>query len=205
MRAIKYVIFIVVFTHCSKNDNGISNIPSDPDQVQSCSNVEWPSWQGSQYVLPYPVGKSYVTGLTACSASFHAPGQPDQFAIDFDMSIGEEITASFSGTVVFVEESGGDFGFPNNKVVVQTGNIFVQYMHLTQNGAEVNVGDAIQTGDLIGYSGATGTAGYPHLHFVVTQGESFEYPYESVPVTFRNTTANPNSLISGETYEALPY
>ena len=78
-------------------------------------------------------------------------------------------------------------------------------MHLTKDGALVEVGDTITKGQLIGYSGATGLAGYPHLHFVVTTDSGWEYPYDSVPVTFKNTAANPNSLVSGETYTATNY
>jgi len=43
-------------------------------------------------------------------------------------------------------------------------------MHLTQDGATVTVGQGAGQGQLIGYSGAKGLAGYLHLHFVVTRG-----------------------------------
>ena len=78
-------------------------------------------------------------------------------------------------------------------------------MHLTKDGAVVNIGDQINKGDLIGYSGATGYAGYPHLHFVVTTIDGWQYPYTSSPVTFSNTTENPGGLISGEVYLAEEY
>ena len=64
-------------------------------------------------------------------------------------------------------------------------------------------------GDYIGYSGASGIARFPHLHFVATD---FDWvnpygtnPYKSYPITFSNTSDNPRSLIQGQTYEALPY
>lgn len=72
------------------------------------------------------------------------------------------------------------------------------------NGAVVRVGQAVAAGALLGYSGNTGLAGYPHLHFVVTAPGSMGYPYTSLPVTFRNTIPNPKSLESGMRYEAFP-
>jgi len=156
-------------------------------------------------VLPIPVGQSVKIDLSNCSGSFHSFGEPDAFAIDFNLAIGSRVTAARGGLVAYVEESGNDRGFPNNLVVVNhRDGTYGQYMHLTRDGAAVTVGTEVSPGDLIGYSGSTGLAGYPHLHFVVTTG-GFSYPYESVPVTFRNTAPNPNSLISGERYTATSY
>jgi murein DD-endopeptidase MepM/ murein hydrolase activator NlpD len=107
--------------------------------------------------------------------------------------------------VVQVEESGVDGDFPNNLVVVDHGDgTFAQYMHLTENGALVSIGATVSRGDTLGHSGATGLAGYPHLHFVVSGGD-WPWPYGSVPVTFSNTDANPRSLRAGAAYPALPF
>lgn len=172
---------------------------------EGCAGATYPDWATSPYVLPIPVGGTALIDLSNCSGSFHLSGQPDEFAIDFNMAIGTEITASRPGRVVRVEESGRDGGFPNNLVVVDHGDgTFAQYMHLTFGGAVVEVDDDIEWGTLLGYSGATGLAGYPHLHFVVTTG-GHAYPYSSEPVTFRNTAPNPNSLLSGRLYQALAY
>lgn len=174
--------------------------------ADGCPGAGYPDWRSSDYVLPYPVGKSYGVDLSKGSGSYHSVGEPDQFAIDFAMTIGETITASRAGTVVFVEESGADGGFPNNLVIVRhNNNTYGQYMHLTRGGALVEVGQEVEPGDELGLSGATGLAGYPHLHFVVTSGGSFEYPYTSIPVTFRNTFANEHSLASGVVYPASEY
>ena len=170
-----------------------------------CPGVEYPDWQTSPYVLPYPVGKAYKIDLSQCSGSYHSQGEPDEFAIDFHMSIGTLITCSRAGEVIYVEESGQDYDFPNNLVVVKhNDNTYAEYMHLTKNGATVEVGDQVVQGDEIGFSGATGLAGYPHLHFIVVEGDP-NYPYTSIPYNFKNTRENPRSLVSGETYSAKPY
>lgn len=170
-----------------------------------CPGTVYPEWSTSAYVLRFPVGTTFGVDLSNCGGSFHSQGGPDEFAIDFSMQIGTVITASREGTVVHVEESGQDGRFPNNLVVVDQGDgTYAQYMHLTQDGATVENGAEVSQGDTLGLSGATGLAGYPHLHFVVTAG-SWEWPYSSVPVTFSNTTANPFSLEFGRRYTAEEY
>ncbi|MEI9909620.1 MAG: M23 family metallopeptidase [Bacteroidota bacterium] len=41
------------------------------------------------------------------------------------------------------------------------------YWHLQKDGALVNVGDTVKTGQAIALSGKTGYAAVPHLHFMV--------------------------------------
>jgi murein DD-endopeptidase MepM/ murein hydrolase activator NlpD len=154
--------------------------------------------------LPYPVDETYEVRLSNCSSSFHGEGRNDELAFDFVMDVGTLITASRAGTVVFVEES-GEGGELNNLVVIDHGdNTFGEYMHLQLDGALVEVGDVVEQGDPIGLSGNTGLAGYPHLHLIVVR-DSWEWPYVGVPITFSNTTPNPQSLASDTFYTALPY
>lgn len=201
------ILLLLTIISCKNNDETFDDliIIDGIDHGNNCPDVEFPNWESSNYVLPYSVGSSFNIGLSSCTSSYHGVGQPDQFAIDFNMQVGSTIVASRSGTVLYVEESGNDYSFPNNKIVIgHNDGTFDQYMHLTKNGAFVTLGENIEQGTPIGLSGATGLAGYPHLHFVVTIG-LWEYPYESTPITFKNTVANPNGLVSGETYTALTY
>ncbi len=188
-----------------------TKIPSSPptftaedDPAIGCPFANYPDWETSPYVLPFPVGKTYQVRLSNCSSSYHAEGKNDQFAFDFVMATGTLVTAARAGTVVYIEEKGISREL-NNLVVVDHGdNTFAEYMHLKQYGALVKVGDFVEQGDEIGLSGATGLAGYPHLHFIVVEG-SWQWPYDGVPVTFSNTSPNPNSLASNTKYTALPY
>ncbi len=209
-KGILFLLTIIVVLSCWKDDEewrdrliGNNKFAGVSDS-QSCSDATYPDWQNSPYNLPYPFGIGYNINLGHCGGSYHSTGQPDQFALDFDMSIGQTITAARSGRVVYVEESGIDGGFPNNLVIVDHGdNTYAQYMHLTQNGASVEVGQSISQGGFIGFSGSTGLAGYPHLHFVVT-ADNYRWPYKSIPVTFKNTDANERSLQEGGFYIAYP-
>jgi murein DD-endopeptidase MepM/ murein hydrolase activator NlpD len=174
------------------------------DPVIGCTTAEYPDWETSPYVLPFQVGETYKVNLSNCSSSYHAAGQHDELAYDFAMDVGSLITASRAGTVIFVEESGIKSEI-NNLVVVDHGDdTFGEYMHLKQDGALVEVGDFVEQGDEIGLSGATGLAGYPHLHFIVVQGK-WTWPYTGVPVTFSNTTPNPFGLATNTKYTALAY
>ncbi|MGV6829147.1 MAG: M23 family metallopeptidase [Flavobacteriales bacterium] len=187
------------------DDNKINPTSGEGFNNVGCPGAEYPNWETSPYVLPYPVGKSYKIDLSQCSGSYHSQGEPDEFAIDFHMNIGTLITCSRAGEVIYIEESGQDYGFPNNVVVVKhNDNTYAEYMHLTKDGAIVEVGDLVEQGDEIGFSGATGLAGYPHLHFVVVENNP-NYPYTSIPYNFKNTRENPRSLVSGEIYSAEPY
>ena len=179
-------------------------IPPTATPVVGCVDADYPDWETSPYVLPFPVGETYKVNLSNCSSSYHAAGRNDALAYDFAMAPGTLITAARAGTVIFVEERGKG-GERNNLVVVKhEDKTSAQYMHLQQNGALVEVGDVVEQGDEIGLSGATGLAGYPHLHFIVTKG-SWKWPYKGVPVTFSNTTPNPTGLASNTEYTALPY
>lgn len=186
-------------------DNFQMEDPTPLDQAVSCRGLDYPDWETSLYVLPYPVGTGYQVKLNNCSSSYHREGEPDALATDFEMPIGTCITASRAGKVVYVRESGEDYEHPNNLVIIEhIDKTFAQYMHLTKDGAAVKVGDEVAQGQFIGLSGATGLAGYPHLHFIVTQGD-WKYPYFGIPITFKNTYPNKRGLHSNKVYFALSY
>ncbi len=174
--------------------------------AQGCSNTTSPNWQQCPYVLPYPVGETYGIDLSNCSGSFHSAGRPDEFAIDFNMDIGTPITASREGVVYGIDESASDAGggVGNFVIIDHRDGTFGVYLHFTTNGVEVETGQTVEKGDLLGLSGSSGLAGYPHLHLVVV-AEDPTWPYTSIPITFSNTAPNIRGLASGYAYEALPY
>ncbi|WP_273566374.1 M23 family metallopeptidase [Maribacter halichondriae] len=192
---------------CSNDETPPKELqPGEGPIADGCPNGQYDEWKTSEYVLPYPVGKSYVVTLSHCGGSFHSEGEPDEYGVDFAMDIGETITAARAGQVVYVEESGVDGEFPNNLVIIEhEDGTFAQYMHLTKNGALVDVGNQVIQGNKIGLSGNTGLAGFPHLHFIITQAGSYNYPYTSIPTTFSNTLSNERSLAKGQRYPAYGY
>lgn len=205
--AILFMSIFMIFMNCKENDDPFnSNALIEDKNPEGCPDIFYPNWETSKHLLPFPVDQSYTIGRSHCYIPEHAAGSPDQFAIDIEMEIGTLVTASRKGTIMFVEESGVDYDQGANNLVVlrDEDGYFLQYHHLTQNGAIVEQGQFVEEGDPIGYSGVTGDADYPHLHFVATDS-NWEYPYTSYPITFRNTSKNEKSLIQGQTYKALPF
>ena len=201
-----YLLFIIILLSSCENKEGFTVFNGQQIIANGCDGVSYGDWETSPHVLPYPVGKSYKIGLSHCGGETHLTGEPDQFAINFVMDIGTSLTACRKGTIMFVRESGDDYGPVNNMVILRDDDgYFIQYQNLTLNGALVDVGDIVAKGDPIALSGASG-ANAPYLHLVFTQFGDWMYPYSrSYPINFSNTSPNPKSLIQDETYIALPY
>lgn len=122
------------------------------------------------YSLPFQKGKAF-TIYQGYNGNF---SHKNENSLDFTMPIGTEILAARDGIVVKVVESNNQScpdiscaPFNNYVLVYHNDGTFSQYVHLRQNGAAVQEGDIIKENDLIGYSGDTGWANGPHLHFMV--------------------------------------
>jgi len=193
-------VFASVTPACDTEAKPPEDIPSGI--FKGCDGQTYPTLDATPYALPFPEGTAYVMNLGNCSTSFHGPSSPDRYAYDFAMDIGTPVTASRAGEVVHVVESGMDGSSPNNLVVVRhDDDTYAQYMHLTHNGADVEVGDTVRPGDAIGRSGNTGLAGTPHLHVIVTIG-GWPYPYTPTPVSFSNASPRHLVLRQGVRYTA---
>jgi murein DD-endopeptidase MepM/ murein hydrolase activator NlpD len=116
----------------------------------------------------------------------------NQYALDFDLDTGTAIYAARSGRVVEVKED-SNYGGPgaqyskhaNYILIYHDDGSFGNYVHLRQNGADVEAGDYVEAGDFLGYSGNTGRSSGPHLHFDVRL-PTFSGGMQSIPVRFLN-------------------
>jgi murein DD-endopeptidase MepM/ murein hydrolase activator NlpD len=126
------------------------------------------------------------------------------------MPFGAEITAARSGTVTEIANGYRDDdptpGHENGVFVLHDDGTMAMYLHLSEEGVLVDVGDDVTMGDVIGLVGTTGTS-IPHLHFEVWegQGEGTRW-YRSLPTSFANAT-QPLDEWGGlvrSYYEALP-
>jgi hypothetical protein len=97
----------------------------------------------------------------------------NRYAIDYDLPVGTPVVAAADGVVIAVEDRfavrDGDPAH-NNQIAIRhaDGRVSV-YLHLREKGAVVRVDQHVRHGDLIGYSGETGAASGPHLHFGVQE------------------------------------
>ena len=209
---IKFFVFmlIAVISFTLAINNSCSNpediVMSEYSGSEGCDGQEYPVPSSSPYILPFQVGKSFQTGLTNCSSSYHAAGQPDEYAFDFNMPVGTPFIAARGGTVsMVVENAPSAGGGTGNYVLINHGDgTFAYYLHSPKDGIDVAIGDKVKQGDILGKTGKSGLAGYPHLHFIVVKDPP-EYPYQGVAISFRN--AKPNDVIlKGQTYYmAMPF
>ena len=186
--------------------------PAGPDADATCAGFT--DWRVSEYVLPYAVGSAFRVLQGNCSAAGSGHRGANRYGYDFDMPIGTPVHAARDGAVIQVEESHLDgqvaaTGLDNYVVVRHADGTTALYGHLTHEGALVVAGDAVRRGDFIARSGNTGNTGnVPHLHFSVQScdpvaGGTAACP--TLPVTFRNTDANPQGLEVGRSYVGLPF
>ena len=185
--------------------------PTQPTDTEVCGS--YLDWRTSPYVLPYAIGLAFTVIQGNCSAPGNGHRGSERYGYDFDMPIGTEFIAIRAGVVVHVEQSHSDgqiapTGLDNYIVIRHDDGSHALYGHLTRSGALVTQGDLVSQTQTIGRSGNTGnTNNIPHLHVSVhacdpvTTGST---ACPSQPITFRNTTANPNGLQQGQRYTALP-
>lgn len=155
------------------------------------------------YRLPYPKGDSYR--VTQGFGGEFSHGGELQHALDMDLPEGTPVYAARGGTVVMMEEGNSVGGATENMMqyanfitVMHDDDTFADYSHLQHNGVNVELGQRVRMGQLIGYSGSTGFATGPHLHFVVKKAKKGG-GFISIPVRF-TTTEGIIQLREGETY-----
>lgn len=131
--------------------------------------------------LPFPRGKSYRV-LQGYYGSFSHNTDFSRYAIDFNLAVGDTITAAADGFVVGVID-GYRYGGNNRKwreyanyitLFHPEFNALTQYVHLVYNGSLVALGDTVVVGQPIALSGNTGFTSGPHLHFNVLQPRNKE-------------------------------
>lgn len=83
--------------------------------------------------------------------------------IDFAAPIGLPVVSASGGEVIFAGERAG------HTIIVQTDNFQITYSHL--DSFVVKVGERVFQGQLIGYTGSSGTPN-PHLHFEIDKYEN---------------------------------
>jgi len=204
-----FIILLLGFVGCTNStDPTPTSAPLiEYEPVLGCDGQTYNDPVTSPYILPFAVGESIPTGLTNCSISFYGAGTPDQYASDFDMPEGTLFIAARAGTVYEVVEdtsSTGDGGAGNYVTIDHGDNTYAKYYHSPKDGIDIEVGDEVAQGDVLGVVGRSGLAGYPHLHFIVVKDQT-DFPYEGIAVSFSNAMPADVALKSYSQYEAGAY
>lgn len=131
-------------------------------------------------ILAWPLEEIKITqyfGRTVAAQRLYASGSHN--GVDFGTPHGSRIRAALSGTVEAMgntDDQRGCYSYGRWVLIRHNNGLSTMYAHLSKTA--VTIGDEVETGQVIAYSGGTpGTpgAGYstgPHLHFTVfaTQG-----------------------------------
>lgn len=86
--------------------------------------------------------------------------------IDLTAETGDPVKASAEGIVVF---AGAQKGYGNIVIIRHEDSISTAYAHLSE--IEVEVGDRVDQGQMIGKAGMTGSATGPHVHFEIREND----------------------------------
>ena len=126
-------------------------------------------------ILRWPLDNIFITqqfGKTSDSRRLYASGSHN--GVDFRASIGTPVKSALSGTVIGTGNTDGGGCYSYGKwVLIRHGNgLSTLYAHLSQ--INVSEGETVSTRDVIGYSGFTGYATGPHLHFTVFASEGVQ-------------------------------
>lgn len=121
------------------------------------------------YILPFKLNKQIKRRSASVHRKFNSP-----YAIDWAMPVGMPILAAHGGIVVSCESRFNSCGKSeewihkgNHIQILSKDNEYSVYGHLKWRGLKVKKGQKVRQGQIIGYSGKTGFATYPHLHFAV--------------------------------------
>ena len=209
-----WLLLMTVCTACQMSSpvpTGTPTIGPTPTLVStSTPSADEPfncrSHETSEYVLPFPVGIGYTCKQGYVGRTYHVG--VFVYGVDLGMPIGSTITAARGGEVIFVEESNSDRDRGTEKanvVVVQHDDgTYGRYVHLTKDGALVEIGQRVAQGDPIGLSGSSGDPGNPHLHFDVTK-DCPRSNCHTIPICYKNTKPHSAGLVTYESYTAERY
>lgn len=122
------------------------------------------------YSLPFAKGSKFLL-IQAYNSKMSHTGE---LSLDFKMKKGSKICAAREGVVIAVKED-SDVGGLNEEYLSEGNHIIIRhkdgsqamYWHLEKDGVLINIGDSVEQGQHIGYSGNTGYSAFPHLHFQV--------------------------------------
>ena len=132
----------------------------------------------SPFILPL---HSKITSAFGNKRVFNGILKSYHSGTDFRAKMGTPIIASNRGKVVLVKNR----FFAGNSVVIDHGEgIYSGYYHLSKFA--VKLGDIVEKGQVIGYSGATGRVTGPHLHFTFHVGGVCVDPLQFVKLVNEN-------------------
>ncbi|MDQ2622450.1 MAG: peptidoglycan DD-metalloendopeptidase family protein [Actinomycetota bacterium] len=129
--------------------SGVSVLPAGPMSSPSAAGLIW------------PLSGTLSSGFGARSSP-GGVGSTNHEGIDIAVPEGTPIRAAKGGTVIMASYNGG---YGNYTCIDHGSGLSTCYAH--QSGFAASAGQRVSQGQVIGYSGNTGSSTGPHLHFEV--------------------------------------
>jgi len=151
----------------------LERIRQDQDQFTRAFMTSMPErlWEG-RFLLPI---SSEVSSPFGYRRVINGTPRAPHTGVDLGAALGSEVFAPNYGRVVLL----GDFFFSGHSLVLDHGaGLFTMYFHLSEFNVEM--GDAVRRGDVIGLSGMTGRVTGPHLHWGARINGARVDPFELV-------------------------
>lgn len=167
------------------------------------------SIKNKKIALPFPNGKKYKV-IQGNNSNYTHNTDWSRYAVDFALKINDTICAATSGFIVGVIDEykyggkGNEWKPYGNFITIYEPNsgVFTQYVHLTENGSFVKVGDKVKLGEPIGLSGMSGQTDIEHLHFNCLIPTNSDDGLKSIPFEFignyKSTTLKKGLLIENK-------
>lgn len=127
-------------------------------KIGTLSVSEWLGATGSNFLWPVDGGR-----FNGSLGSYRG-----HTGMDIATPIGTVIRASKSGTVTTAMNYGWNSGYGRTVVINHGGGVITRYAHMSS--VIVSVGQYVQQGQVIGYSGNSGNSSGPHCHFEIRIG-----------------------------------
>lgn len=134
-----------------KRESNVISIPIDADEDESESKYEEKPIASTNVKVNSRYG--YRRDPFTRRSKFHS-------GVDLKAVWGDPIGASLAGTV---QSAKWHRGYGNLVVIDHGGGVTTYYAHLSS--FEVQEGDRVNRGTIVGYAGRTGRATSPHLHY----------------------------------------
>lgn len=141
--------------------------------------------------LPFPKNKK-ITILQENNTNFTHNTEWSKYALDFNLKTNDTICSATDGFVVGVIDKykysgkGAEWEPYGNFLTIYEPNagVFIQYVHLVENGSLVKIGDKVNRGQKIALSGNTGKSTEEHLHFSSLVPVNTQDGLKSIPIQF---------------------
>jgi len=140
--------------------------------------IATPQWSGD-FIKPVAAPTTESFGMTRV---LNEEMTSQHRGTDFPIKEGSPALASNAGTVVLAHELFNE----GNCVIIDHGqHFFTIYMHLSK--IEVRVGEKVDKGQQLGFTGATGRVTGPHLHMGVRWVNAYLDPTKLIALTLPET------------------